>query len=353
MKKLVIIPGGFHPFHPGHKSLYDAAVAKFPTADIYMAATDDRSERPFPFAVKKKLAQLSGVPPHRFIQVKSPFRPTEITDHYDPGTTQLIFVKSTKNARTGSDPEGPFPAEIDPKTGQLPLVTRGSRKGQPVSDYLQYFRRRGGEPMNQHAYLDYLPVQEFSGMTSGSEIRSKWTGWDAKTKAQLVNLMYPLTVGNDKLTQVAMKLIDAGLGAGVNEALTGTPIGGAIDRKTVPMANGPDQDVEEAKLLNDPKQGGHMITPDGSTSAVNVEVLVRQVARDLTSVAEMLRARDYIGVYSMLVNKYSPIHSRLKALAQYHQYRKERGDTPIKQNVDIDISHYTDYLDENENQRNR
>ena len=54
MKKLVIIPGGFHPYHAGHKALYDAAVDAFPTADIYVAATADTSTRPFPFKVKQK-----------------------------------------------------------------------------------------------------------------------------------------------------------------------------------------------------------------------------------------------------------------------------------------------------------
>jgi len=211
MKKLVIIPGGFHPFHAGHKALYDAAQAKFPSADIYMAASDDRSERPFPFAVKKKLAQLSGIPPHRFIQVKSPFGPTEITNHYDPDTTQLIYVKSLKNAKTGPDPEGPFPAERD-ENGNLPLVTRGPRKGQPVSDWLQYYKRNGLAPMSQHGYVDYLPVQEFSGMTSGSEIRAKWPVMDQQGRANLVNILYPTTVGNERLTNATIKLISQGLG---------------------------------------------------------------------------------------------------------------------------------------------
>ena len=53
MKKLVIIPGGFHPYHAGHKALYDAARTAFPSADVYVAATDDQSDRPFPFKIKK------------------------------------------------------------------------------------------------------------------------------------------------------------------------------------------------------------------------------------------------------------------------------------------------------------
>ena len=67
MKKLVIIPGGFHPFHAGHMALYRSVVEKYPNADVYVAATDDKSTRPFPFALKQKLANLAGVPSHRFI----------------------------------------------------------------------------------------------------------------------------------------------------------------------------------------------------------------------------------------------------------------------------------------------
>ena len=62
MKKLVIIPGGFHPFHAGHLSLYRNAREKWPSADIFLAATADTSERPFPFRLKKALAQAAGVP---------------------------------------------------------------------------------------------------------------------------------------------------------------------------------------------------------------------------------------------------------------------------------------------------
>ena len=61
-KTLVIIPGGFHPFHPGHLSLYRSAQKAFPGATIIYAATDDQKERPFAFADKQKLATIAGVP---------------------------------------------------------------------------------------------------------------------------------------------------------------------------------------------------------------------------------------------------------------------------------------------------
>ena len=78
------MPGGFHPFHAGHASLYQSALKAFPDADVYVAATNDQKTRPFPFAIKEKLAKVAGVAPGHFVQVKSPFKAEEITKNYDP-----------------------------------------------------------------------------------------------------------------------------------------------------------------------------------------------------------------------------------------------------------------------------
>jgi hypothetical protein len=229
MKQVVIIPGGFHPFHAGHYELYKAAKKQFPGADVYVAATDDVSERPFPFALKEKLAKLAGVDPGHFVRVKSPFAADEITDHYDPEKTTLIFVKSTKNAKSGPSPEGPFPAEPDPKTGQLPLVTRGPRKGQPVSDRLQYYRKdQPMAPMDRHSYLAYLPTVEFGpGMTSGSEIRRAWPNLDERRKTALVMSLYPKTRTNVKLADTVVKMLDTAI-LGIAEALPVQPVAPVI-----------------------------------------------------------------------------------------------------------------------------
>lgn len=357
MKKLVIIPGGFHPFHPGHMALYNAATEKFPSADIYIAASDDRSERPFPFSVKKKLAQLSGVPPHRFLQVKSPFGPTEITDHYDPNNTQLIYVKSAKNSKTGPDPEGPFPVEVDPETGQLPLVTRGARKGQPVSDWLQYYKRNGLEPMSQHGYIDYLPVQDFEGMTSGSEIRAKWPDMDDAGRAHLVNILYPTTVGNKRLTDVTAKLISQGLGIkDVAEnfgggGLQGAPIGGAMPMKTLKMPNGPDQEPKanrpgfsEATLVNNPESGIE-IRPTGGLGTWTEDTLKSSLAQQLMQVVEALKSGNYKGAEHLLY-KGGVVQSKVQALARLEDFNQRQGRRPIAKGREIDIGETTDYADE-------
>ena len=333
MKKLVIIPGGFHPFHAGHADLYQQAKEAFPSADVYVAATDDRSERPFPFAIKKKLAQLAGIPPHRFIQVKSPFKPDEITSHYPENDTQLIFVKSEKNAKGGPDPEGPFPAERD-ANGNLPLVTRGANKGQPVSDRLQYYKRNGADPMSKHIYLKYLPVHEFNGMTSGSEIRAKWLTYDDATKAQLINLMYPATVGNDKLTDVTVKLMDQGINGGTVPKAKPAPA-----KKAAPEAP-----VDEATLVNDPERGVE-IRPTGGLGSWSEDALKASLVKQLMDIAGMLKSGNYRGVEHVLY-KGGAVQSKIQALARLEDFNARQGRRPIARGREIDIGE-SDYIDEN------
>jgi hypothetical protein len=201
MKKLVIVPGGFHPWHGGHTALYNAARAAFPSAEVFVASTDDTAERPFPFRVKKILAQAAGVPGNRFIQVKSPFRAQEITQMYDPKETQLIFVRSEKDRD-----EMPQPGGVK-KNGELA--------------YLQPYKRNGLEPMSNHGYMAYLPVAQFGGgMTSATEIRAKWPTLRDEQKIKLIKELYPNTTNNEAAAVKLVEILDSVLGSGIEEDLT-------------------------------------------------------------------------------------------------------------------------------------
>jgi hypothetical protein len=194
MKQLVIMPGGFHPFHAGHYALYQAAQKAFPGADIKVAATNDTSQRPFPFKIKEKLAQLAGVAPGDFYQVKSPFQAREITQNYDPEDTELIFVRSEKDAnkppQAGGIKKDGNPAYLQPLAGQDKL-----------------------SPMNKHAYMAYLPTVEFGpGMTSATEIRTAWPTLNDKRKTALVMSLYPKTQTNPKLAATVVKMLDTAIG---------------------------------------------------------------------------------------------------------------------------------------------
>lgn len=193
------MPGGFHPWHAGHTSLYLSALDVFKNADVFVAATADTSTRPFPFKLKKMLAQAAGVPAHRFIQVKSPFRAEEITQAYDPENTILIFVRSAKDMTTQPQPGGV------------------KKNGEP--SYLQPYKRNGLEPMSKHAYIAYLPVAQFGpGMTSATEIRAKWPEMDEQEKIGLIKSIYP-NAQSEPAAQKLVEIMDSVLGAGLEEDL--------------------------------------------------------------------------------------------------------------------------------------
>jgi glycerol-3-phosphate cytidylyltransferase-like family protein len=192
MKTVVIMPGGFHPFHAGHYALYQAAQQAFPDAEVYVAATNDTSSRPFPFAVKEKLAKLAGVGAGHFVQVRSPFQVKEITQHYDPETTVLIFVRSEKDRNQPPQPGGV------------------KKNGEPA--YLQPLTDQP-EPMSRHAYMTYLPTVTFGpGITSATEIRTAWPTLTDRRKTAMVMSLYPRTKGNARLAQTVVGMLDAAIG---------------------------------------------------------------------------------------------------------------------------------------------
>ena len=191
MKKLVIIPGGFHPYHAGHAALYRSARTAFPDADVYVAATDDTSTRPFPFAVKEKLARLAGVESGRFVRVKSPFRAEEITQGYDANDTVLIFVRSAKDQAKPPQPGG---VKRDGTAAYL----------QPLTD--------NPADMTQHGYMAYLPTVEFAGgLTSATEIRRAWPTLTDQKKQAMVMTLYPKTKNNPRLAATVVKLLDSAM----------------------------------------------------------------------------------------------------------------------------------------------
>ncbi len=187
------MPGGFHPFHAGHAALYQSAVKAFPNAEVYVAATNDTKTRPFPFAIKEKLAKLAGVADGHFIQVKSPFKSEEITSHYNPNEDVLIFVRSEKDKTE------------QPKPG-------GTKKdGSPA--YFQPWTGKNLQPFSKHAYIAYLPTVEFGpGIKSATEIRNAWPNLDDRRKTAMVMSLYPVTQKNPKLAANVVKMLDMGMG---------------------------------------------------------------------------------------------------------------------------------------------
>lgn len=186
------MPGGFHPFHPGHKSLYVWAVETFGKENVYVAATDDTKSRPFPFDVKQKLAAMAGVPTQRFMQVKSPFNALSYKDIIkDPENTALVFVRSEKDKTSH-----PLPDQV--------------RKSDGMMGYLISYKDGDLETADTHGYIAYGPTInfDFSGMSikSASELRAAWPEMSDEDKLQAAELMYPSNA------QEATQLLNQALG---------------------------------------------------------------------------------------------------------------------------------------------
>lgn len=189
-RTVAVMPGGFHPFHPGHKSLYDWAVKTFGSANVYVAATNDTATRPFPFEVKKQLAAMAGIPEDKFIQVKSPFNLMSYKDILDDAAA-LVFVRSLKDK------------------GEPPLPDQTKKNGEP--GYLRTYTGKDVEPSNVAGYMAYGPTIDFgfSGMQikSASELRTAWPTLSNEEKLKAAGLMY----GNS--AEAAVQLLDQALGS--------------------------------------------------------------------------------------------------------------------------------------------
>lgn len=190
---VVIMPGGFHPFHAGHASLYQSALKAFPNADVYVAATNDTKTRPFPFEIKEKLAKVAGVKDGRFVQVTSPFQAKEILQNYNPEEDVVVFVRSEKDR------------DQQPKPG-------GTKKdGSPA--YFQPYTGKDMQPFGKHGYMAYLPTVEFGpGIKSATEIRNLWPQLNDRRKLAMVMSLYPKAKENQRLAQNIVKMLDLGMG---------------------------------------------------------------------------------------------------------------------------------------------
>jgi len=202
MTTVVIMPGGFHPFHPGHLALYQSAQRAFPDAEVYVAATNDKSDRPFDISDKQKIAYAAGVEPGHFVQVKSPFRAEEIASQYNPNQDVLIFVRSEKDANT------------QPQAG-------GVKKDGSASYLQPLLGAKRLEPFARHAYMAYLPTVEFgpTDMTSATQIRAAWPTLTPKRRLALVMSLYPSTKQDVAGAKDIVRIFDQTIG-GVAEDIS-------------------------------------------------------------------------------------------------------------------------------------
>ena len=176
MQYLVIYPGRFHPFHKGHKSVYDTLVNKFGANNVFIATSDkvDPPKSPFSFEEKLKMINLTGVPSKNVVRVKNPYQATEIVSKYDPKDTVLLFAVSEKDM------------EEDPRFAFKPKKDGSPSYFQPANDKM--------EPLEKHGYILTVPTLRFTllgkPLKSASEFRSQFAKADAGVQKQMIQDLY-------------------------------------------------------------------------------------------------------------------------------------------------------------------
>lgn len=198
MDTVVIYPGRFHPFHKGHKSVYDTLVKRFGNERVFIAtsAKVDPPKSPFTFEEKRAMIALTGVDPSRVIQTKSPYQATEITDNYDPQNTIALFAVSDKDM--AEDPRFSF----KPKKDGSPSYYQPAQKEM--------------KSLDTHGYIITVPTLQFNvlgkPMRSASEFRANFAKADSETqKAMITDLFgkYDSNVHNNMTQKIREQLIRA------------------------------------------------------------------------------------------------------------------------------------------------
>lgn len=198
---IVIYPGRFHPFHKGHKGVYDLLNKKF--KNVYIATSDkvEADKSPFDFEEKVKIMNLTGVPTSDVLKVKQTYNGNEYMSRFN-NSYGLIFAVSEKDM--DDDPRFNFPAS------GMSL----KKNGEPA--YLQKFTDLDSvEDMTKHGYIMTVPTTSFKvaghDVNSASQIRSLLGSENIDDAKQAFVDLY------DKYNETVFKIIRNKLGKNTME----------------------------------------------------------------------------------------------------------------------------------------
>ena len=180
-KIFVIYPGRFHPFHKGHKGVYDYLSTKYGGNDVYITTTDkvELPKSPFTFDEKVKMMTLTGVPLKKIVKVSQNYNLQNLVGKIpiDINRDSIIFAVSEKDM-----------AE-DPRFSKFT-----KKDGSPA--YLQPLPKRLDklQPAITHGYIDTVPTTDFTvlGMParSASQLRAQYAGLNPQQRKEFIKDLF-------------------------------------------------------------------------------------------------------------------------------------------------------------------
>jgi hypothetical protein len=89
----IIYAGRFHPFHKGHKAVYDSLVSKFGVDKVSICTSNKTGPgSPFTFKEKRAMMMLTGVPGKAIKEETSPYRPANTLSAVSPDTAVMFAI---------------------------------------------------------------------------------------------------------------------------------------------------------------------------------------------------------------------------------------------------------------------
>jgi hypothetical protein len=180
-KIFVIYPGRFHPWHKGHKGVYNYLSSKYGGNDVYITTTDvvELPKSPFSFDEKVKMMTLTGVPINKIIKVKNNYNLQSLVNQIpiDINRDSVIFAVSEKDM------------------AEDPRFSRFTKKdGSPA--YLQPIPKRLDklQPAITHGYIDTVPTTDFTVLgapaRSASQLRAQYAGLNPQQRKEFIKDLF-------------------------------------------------------------------------------------------------------------------------------------------------------------------
>ena len=165
-KVFVIYPGRFHPFHTGHKGVYNYLSARFGGNDVYITTTGvvELPKSPFSFDEKKEMMMATGIPSNKILNVKNNYNLQSVSSQIPINVERdsIIFAVSQKDM--AEDPRFKNFVKKDGSPSYLQPMPKNESKL---------------EPAIKHGYLITVPTTDFTVLglpaRSASQLRSQYS----------------------------------------------------------------------------------------------------------------------------------------------------------------------------------
>lgn len=180
-KTFIIFAGRFHPWHKGHKGVFDYLSTKYGGNDVYITTTDvvELPKSPFSFDEKVKMMTLTGVPLNKIIKVKNNYNLQSLVGQIpiDINRDSIVFAVSEKDMI-----EDPRFSRFTKKDGSPAYL-------QPIPKNLTKL-----QPAITHGYIDTVPTTDFTvlGMParSASQLRTQYTTLPPQKRKEFIKDLF-------------------------------------------------------------------------------------------------------------------------------------------------------------------